>query len=131
MSPSPRGYYWFYGRRYRLNWAGIEHLLGKVPDGDVARRLGASVYAVRRMRRVLGVRRFRMTERVRRLLGRHPDGVVARMTGASRMTVWRTRRDEGIPPCPRYRRQDYIRVRRARNVAEQKERVHGPDHGVL
>ena len=87
-------------------WTGEEvALLGKVPDEEVARRLGLSYEVVGYRRRRLGIPPCRRpgrtgnawTPETEKLLGAMSDGQVATLSGQSRAYVAQRRRSLGIP----------------------------------
>ena len=99
-------------RRRRRVWSRpIVGLLGRVSDGEVARRLGVSRSAVARRRVLLGIppwreraARVEWTEDKVALLGGRPDRDVAAQLGVSRSTVMRKRLALGIAPFERRKR---------------------------
>lgn len=121
FSGPPRDYL-FLGERFQYDWDSVAHLLGKKTDQYLSELLGCPARTVTRMRNKLGVKRYLKSRRIREVMGRHPDKVAAELAGVARATVTRQRLAEGVPPCPRRRRRDLLRVRFKREMIKRKER---------
>ncbi len=88
-----------------LNWFPEHgHLLGVLPDAEIAKRAGVSTFTVSVARRKRGIRSSRRAwapaPELAPLLGLLPDGEVARRAGVSRFMVIAARRNVGIPAAP-------------------------------
>jgi len=85
--------------------ARYQHLLGKIPDAEIARRAGLSGVAVSAMRRRRGIARFETERRpwaakARLMLGKVSDAEIARRVGVIPMSVSRLRHELGIARVP-------------------------------
>jgi hypothetical protein len=93
--PTPAARRWFW-EPHELAW------LGKLPDGDVARRIGRSKKAVSKRRHYSGIPAInppppRWPKADIALLGKLPDAEIARQTGRQYITIHIKRRKLGIP----------------------------------
>lgn len=94
-------------RRDRVDWRQFDRLLGKLPDEEIARRVGTSPSGVLHRRRRLRIRRVPRRSpdwlKIDPLLGTRPDREIARLAGCSPHKVLCRRAGLGISPFPRPR----------------------------
>lgn len=84
----------------------------------IAQAIGCHYRSVAYMRKLLGIPKFRVSDRIRPYLGQYPDVMVAEICGVYKATVTKHRRAEGIPKCSRART---VKLMRARREAEKEE----------
>lgn len=98
-----------------------QHLLGKLPDTEIARRAGVSGVAVGAMRQRRGIARFQPERRpwaakARPMLGKVPDAEIAGRVGVLAVNVWRLRNELGIARVPASRTRTKVSKAQAASI---------------
>jgi len=101
--PSPPGDYDWGGWRRRYDFGRISALLGRRPDGVLAKVISCPTRNVAEMRKRLGVPPFRILTGLEHMAGKVPDTDLAKMAGCSVKGVADWRRRKGIKRYPRGR----------------------------